>query len=282
MRRGSMIAVFVLALAVAYASSQQPAQSQSAGTSSAAQVNSSDAVLQAKVQSTLAGDAAFKNVNASVRGGVVDLTGTVTSQPDQKRAKDAVSKIAGVKSVNEHLSIGEAKSAAVSPASAVVPQTAQSETVNNTAGSIAGNAGAIGSTTGDSRPTNPAVTTQSAAGNNAPAGNAMADTRNHPTGESASVGLGMTPDVDSNTLRSQIDSALKSDPTLSNSQLNVDVNDSQITLSGSVPTGKEKQTAVRIAQSYAGNRRVTDKVTLAGRQAAPNSQTPNAVGTNPK
>jgi osmotically-inducible protein OsmY len=95
----------------------------------------------------------------------------------------------------------------------------------------------------------------------------------------------MTPDADSNTLRSQIDSALKSDPTLGNAQLSVDVNASQITLSGSVPSGKEKQTAVRIAQSYAGNRRVSDKVTLAGRQTPPqtqNTQNPNAVGTNPK
>jgi osmotically-inducible protein OsmY len=86
-------------------------------------------------------------------------------------------------------------------------------------------------------------------------------------------------------LRSQIDSALKSDPTLGNAQLSVDVNASQITLSGSVPSGKEKQTAVRIAQSYAGNRRVSDKVTLAGRQTPPqtqNTQNPNAVGTNPK
>jgi osmotically-inducible protein OsmY len=248
MRNGMLAVAFVLALAVAYASSQQPT------VTSTTHVNSADSALQSKVQRALATDAAFKNVNASVRDGVVDLSGTVTSQPDQKRAKDVASKVAGVKSVNEHLSIGEA-AAATAPSNSVVPQTAQSETSNNTAGSIAGNSGAIGSTTGDTQPTK---TTAS------------------------SSGLGLTPDVDSNTLRSQIDSALKSDPTLSGAQVSVDVNDTQITLSGSVPSGKEKQTAVRIAQSYAGNRRVNDKVTLAGKQAPPNSQNPNAMGTNPK
>jgi osmotically-inducible protein OsmY len=38
-----------------------------------------------------------------------------------------------------------------------------------------------------------------------------------------------------------------------------------IELSGSVPTGKEKITAKRIAQSYAGNRKVVDKMTVSGR-----------------
>jgi osmotically-inducible protein OsmY len=236
------------------------------------------------VQGKLANDAAFKSVVVSVRSGVVDLTGTVPSEPDQKRAKELASKVPGVKNVTDHLSIGEAGAAAASTAGAAVPETAQSETTKNTAGSIAGNAGAIGTTTGDTTPTNPAVSTQSATSTNTGSSpqNAPVPGQQNLTN---SANLGMTPDADSNTLRSQIDSALKSDPTLGNAQLSVDVNASQITLSGSVPSGKEKQTAVRIAQSYAGNRRVSDKVTLAGRQTPPqtqNTQNPNAVGTNPK
>ena len=189
------------------------------------------------------------------------------------------SQVAGVKNVTDHLSIGEAGAAATS-AGAAVPQTAQSETSKNTAGSIAGNAGAIGTTTGDTKPTNPEVTTQSATGTGTSVQDAQSQGQKNLA--NSANGLGMTPDVDSSTLRSQIDSALKSDPTLSNAQLSVDVNATQITLSGSVPS---KQTAVRIAQSYAGNRRVSDKVTLAGKQTPPqtqNSQNPNAMGTNPK
>ena len=270
----------VVALALPYAVAQT-----SGGQTSAATI-SSDSALQRQVQSKLSADAALKNVKASVSDGVVDLSGTVPSQPDQKRAKDMAGKVTGVKSVSEHLSIGEA-GAMASTEGAAVPQTAQSETSKNTAGSIAGNAGAIGATTGDTTPTNPEVETHSAAGNNAPKGMAVQDSQTQTSENSASSagsGLGMTPDVDSGTLRSQIDSALKSDPSLEKSQLNVDVNDTQITLSGSVPSGKEKQTAMRIAQSYAGNRKVKDSVTVAGKQANPaqNSQSPNSVGANPK
>jgi osmotically-inducible protein OsmY len=281
MRRAWTVIAFVLALTIPYAVAQQ------SGAQAATQSSVTDATLQTNVQGKLATDAAFKSVVVSVRNGVVDLTGTVPSEPDQKRVKEMASQVPGVKNVTDHLSIGEVGAGAAS-AGAAVPQTAQSETSKNTAGSIAGNAGAIGTTTGDTTPTNPAVKTQSASGNNAPSGMSVQDsqTQSQQNLANSSNTLGMTPDVDSNTLRSQIDSALKSDPTLSNAQLSVDVNASQITLSGSVPSGKEKQTAVRIAQSYAGNRRVSDKVTLAGKQTPPttqpNSQNPNAMGTNPK
>jgi osmotically-inducible protein OsmY len=278
MRRAWTVIAIALALTIPYAVAQQ------SGAQAATQSGVTDATLQSNVQGKLATDAAFKSVVISVRSGVVDLTGTVPSEPDQKRAKEMASEVPGVKNVTDHLSIGEVGAGAASTAGTAVPQTAQSETSKNTAGSIAGNAGAIGTTTGDTKPTNPAVTTQSAAENNAGTSTQDAAAQKQNLTNSAN-GLGMTPDVDSNTLRSQIDSALKSDPTLGNAQLSVDVNATQITLSGSVPSGKEKQTAVRIAQSYAGNRRVSDKVTLAGKQTPPqtqNSQNPNAMGTNPK
>jgi osmotically-inducible protein OsmY len=277
MRRAWTVIAIALALTIPYAVAQQ------SGAQGATQSGVTDATLQSNVQGKLATDAAFKSVVISVRSGVVDLTGTVPSEPDQKRAKEMASQVPGVKNVTDHLSIGEVGAAAASSAGTAVPQTAQSETSKNTAGSIAGNAGAIGTTTGDTKPTNP--TTQSAAGNNAGTSTQDAAGQSKQNLTNSANGLGMTPDVDSNTLRSQIDSALKSDPTLGNAQLSVDVNATQITLSGSVPSGKEKQTAVRIAQSYAGNRRVSDKVTLAGKQTPPqtqNSQNPNAMGTNPK
>jgi hypothetical protein len=67
---------------------------------------------------------------------------------------------------------------------------------------------------------------------------------------------------------------LKKEPTLANQNVNVVVSDTAVELSGSVSTGKEKQTAKRIAQSFAGNRRVDDRITVSGRGAnAPNSTT---------
>lgn len=162
----------------------------------------------------------------------------------------------------------------------VTPGTAQSESTQNTAGSIAGNSGAIGTTPGVTKPQDPSIPQKSAASNNAPAGNATSTVENTPTAEairSAKVpdnGAGTAPEADSQTLRSEIDSALKSDPSLSGSQLEVAVDASNITLSGTVPSGKQKVTATRIAQSYGGNRRLQDHVTVAGQT---NSQQPNAM-----
>jgi hypothetical protein len=57
--------------------------------------------------------------------------------------------------------------------------------------------------------------------------------------------------------------------------VNVNVTEDTIDLSGTVMTGKEKQTAKRIAQSYAGNRKVKDHLTVTGRGHGANT------GTNP-
>lgn len=66
-------------------------------------------------------------------------------------------------------------------------------------------------------------------------------------------------------LQGQIQNALKNEPTLSNDNINVNVTDNTIDLTGSVATGKEKQTAKRIAQSYAGNRKVKEHLTVSGK-----------------
>jgi hypothetical protein len=52
----------------------------------------------------------------------------------------------------------------------------------------------------------------------------------------------------------------------------VNVSDQGVEVTGSVDTGKEKLTAMRIAQSYAGNFKVVDRLTLAGRAPATNGQ----------
>ena len=57
------------------------------------------------------------------------------------------------------------------------------------------------------------------------------------------------------------------------------VTDDAIDLSGTVATGKEKQTAKRIAQSYAGNRKVKDHITVSGK--GQENMNPSDKGTNP-
>lgn len=84
------------------------------------------------------------------------------------------------------------------------------------------------------------------------------------------------------TLQTQIQTAIQGDPSLVNSSVQAVVSDTTITLTGTVPTGKEKQTAKRIAQSYAGNRRVEDKITVTGRgqsqRRGGSASSPGAIG----
>lgn len=71
--------------------------------------------------------------------------------------------------------------------------------------------------------------------------------------------------AETSSLQTEINNALQQDPTLANNNLHANVTDSQIELTGSVRSGREKQAARRIAQSYAGNRRVVDHITVVRR-----------------
>lgn len=87
---------------------------------------------------------------------------------------------------------------------------------------------------------------------------------------------------DSKSLQGQIQTSLKNDPTLANENVTVNVTPERIELSGSVPTGKEKQTARRIAESYAAERKVVDHITVAGRgpSSTPADTKSNSAGTS--
>jgi BON domain len=83
-------------------------------------------------------------------------------------------------------------------------------------------------------------------------------------------------------MQSQIQNALKNEPTLVNDNFTVAVSDDEIDLSGTVATAKEKLTAKRIVQSYAGNRKVKDHLTVSGHSqenvANPTRNTENPAG----
>lgn len=67
---------------------------------------------------------------------------------------------------------------------------------------------------------------------------------------------------------------------MTNDSVSVSVTDSAIDLNGTVGSGKEKITAKRIAQSYAGNRKVTDHLTISARNNS-GVTTPDNTSNNP-
>jgi len=77
--------------------------------------------------------------------------------------------------------------------------------------------------------------------------------------------------TDSATVRSHIEQALGKEPSLNDSHIGVSVTDSAIELSGTVASAKDKQTADRIAQSFDGNRRFSDKLMVTGQGSAANA-----------
>lgn len=98
-------------------------------------------------------------------------------------------------------------------------------------------------------------------------------------------------------LQKRINATLRNEPMLGGSNVIVHVTADSIELSGTLPAGKEKQTAKRIAQSFAGNRRVVDRIIVTGRGAAgasgttgatveprndPNNTPPSTTPTTPK
>ncbi len=172
-------------------------------------------------------------------------------------------------------------------ASSQTGQTSQTETQNNTAGSIAGNASQTNANPGakpgtvnpnSQDPTTPTVdkttptTPQSGQSPNLPQNSASPENSQVPPGS-----FGVTP---SSELKSQLDNAYQSEPTLSGANIQTNVTDTTVELSGTVPTGKEKTTAKRIAQSYSGNRKVVDRLTVTGR-GTPNAQPAPSGATTP-
>jgi osmotically-inducible protein OsmY len=84
-------------------------------------------------------------------------------------------------------------------------------------------------------------------------------------------------DMTDSDLQSQIQSALSKEPTLAGDSARATVSGDTIELNGTVGTNKEKITATRIVQSYAGSKKLVNKLTIAGRSEkspAPESKQP--------
>jgi hypothetical protein len=106
------------------------------------------------------------------------------------------------------------------------------------------------------------------------AGAASSSTAPNPETANSSGAISEMPDSD---LQSQIQSALSKEPTLAGDSARATVSGDTIELNGTVGTNKEKITATRIVQSYAGSKKLVNKLTVAGRSEkspAPESKPP--------
>jgi hypothetical protein len=81
-------------------------------------------------------------------------------------------------------------------------------------------------------------------------------------------------------LRQKLATALHNDPSLTGSNIEAVVSDDSISLTGSVRTNKDRVTARRIAESFATNRKVKEKITVAGSGAGTSGQAASDV-SNP-
>lgn len=70
--------------------------------------------------------------------------------------------------------------------------------------------------------------------------------------------------TDVDAVRQRIESALASDPALRGSSFSVNITDDTVEITGVANSGRERTAARRIVQSFSGNLRVKDRITVAG------------------
>jgi osmotically-inducible protein OsmY len=147
------------------------------------------------------------------------------------------------------------------------------DSTTSSTGATGGTTGSMGSSTQD-QTSGTAGATGSIGSSQGTAG--TSGTMTGTTRESGSMGT-MSSSGSSSDLQSQIDSALRNEPSLSSSNIRVSVTEDSIDLSGNLNSSKERETALRIVRSYAGNRKVVDHLKTSG-----SSSTPSGSSTNPK
>lgn len=67
-----------------------------------------------------------------------------------------------------------------------------------------------------------------------------------------------------NELRAKIEAALRREPSLSNTSISLNISDDTIDITGNANSPKERLAARRIVQSFAGNRKVRERINVAG------------------
>src|SRR3954469_19457936 len=259
----------------------------------------SNNALTQQLHDKFASDPALANVRFHVSKGVVTLIGKVDSAEQVAHAKEVAMSVDGVKTVRNRVKVASTSAAAGSDTHADTTAE-QKGTTPDLKPNVAGNQGVENNSTGspgkDASSTNPQIAaggnnsttpTTNASGGTVPsnsgsiAGNTAAASGTQsgtlPAGDQSASSF----NNDSASLQSTIQDKLKSEPMLSSSSVNVNVTDATIELSGTVATGKEKQTAERIAQSYAGNRKLVNRITVSGGNGNSSSSSGQATPVQP-
>jgi osmotically-inducible protein OsmY len=307
MRKSLHLLVFVLALALAYASAQssgsspstsgqsttsQPSQDQKPEAQSGSSQSGSSATassstdVQSQIQDALKKDPALTNANitVSVTDDAVELNGTVASNDEKRAAKKVAKSYAGNRKVKDNLTVSGGGSGTkptppggmgfFSPGAYRQSQSSQQQQPAQPSGSQSGTAQSP--STSQSPPAEPSSTqtppNPNGSVNQTPSSTEQTPSSGQQPGTTAAAG---------GDIQMQIQNALQKEPTLSNDNISVNVTDDTIELSGTVNSGKEKQTAKRIAQSYAGNRKVKEHLTVSGQGSSDNKNPDHNMTTPP-
>jgi osmotically-inducible protein OsmY len=216
-----------------------------------------DQTLDRQVHEQLRTQAELSHVQPRVEKGVVYLEGTVPDKKSRKQAEKLVHSIPGVQGVKDNLKIQPTT-------------TSQLIGTDNqpSAGSIAGNTQAEAGTTiaegrGGSAAENPGLQ-----------GAMPQSDSTQPSTNTAGSDSGA---ISSTELETKLNNSLWNDPSLSGASLSATVTATTVDVEGSVRNGKQKEDALRLAHSYASNRKVVDHVTIASATAVgtPSPLTPS-------
>jgi osmotically-inducible protein OsmY len=164
------------------------------------------------------------------------------------------------------------------PASSTTPATQIGSGAQSKAGTPASTS--TSSPNGQVNPTGtaqPADQTQPVPATGGVAGAASSSAGQSPSPEASEAGMAAPSDPE---LENQIQNALNREPTLTGDATHVTVSPDAIELAGNVNTSKEKLTATRIVQSYAGNKKVLNHLVIGGK-GSPSTQPQEKPDANP-
>ncbi len=246
--------------------------------SGSASASSSSSASAQQIQQKISQEISNSSVVVSQTRNDIVLTGTVSREADRDRAESIAKQIApGVTIINQ-INVGTSSpmssstGAPGSGASAAPGMSAGASTQGGVAGSSSSTAPSTSASGQASSSSNIGSSTAST-GSTSPAGQAT-ESAPSTAGAAQSGAAGSSSD-----LQSQIQKALQ-DQNLTG--ITANVTDSTIELSGSAATGKERRDAMAIAQSYAGNRKVVDHITVSGSgQGANQGKSENPSGNPP-
>jgi osmotically-inducible protein OsmY len=219
-----------------------------------------DATLQQQVTQRLQSDASLKDIRVDVKDGVVVLEGTVPSKEERHRAKEMAKEVDGVRKVKEKVKV-EAN-AASSAAAGTMGSTATSgmTSTTGTTGSQACNCPNSG-------------TAQTGTSTQQPAASTASSGAQQQTGSAASSSSNASVEV------TQVQNAIRNEPTLANSNVQVNVTNNTVMLNGTVPDEQTKQRAEQVARQSAPNQQIQNNIQVSSSSSASGTSGTTPAGT---